>query len=161
MASKKSLKRPLGETLSYQDLRGRSPHQGKFVTGFDEAKLTIRQLMMKGIASNPTNSKRLELGCEQSSTRNIDAYLDMAVYCEGNKTRRMNGIARLSKEGTERGFNFSTNDEWLVQTRPILEAFWHTKYFVTMMIKYAKELESAPQMLPSDWAAVLYLFELH
>jgi hypothetical protein len=29
-----------------------------------------------------------------------------------------------------------------------------------MMIKYAKELESAPQMLPSGWAAVLYLFEL-
>ena len=67
---------------------------------------------------------------------------------------------QIVKEGTERGFNSSTNDEWLVQTRPILEAFWHTKYFVTMMIKYAKELESAPQMLPSGWAAVLYLFEL-
>jgi hypothetical protein len=77
--------------------------------------------------------------------------------------RLFRGIRRLPaivKEGTERGFNSSTNDEWLVQTRPILEAFWHTKYFVTMMIKYAKELESAPKMLPSGWAAVLYLFEL-
>jgi hypothetical protein len=29
-----------------------------------------------------------------------------------------------------------------------------------MMIKYAQELETAPQMLPSGWAAVLWLFEL-
>ena len=30
----------------------------------------------------------------------------------------------------------------LVTDRPILEAFWHTKYFTQMMIKYAKELET-------------------
>jgi hypothetical protein len=52
----------------------------KFVTGFDEAKLTIRQLLMKEIAAAPGSLKRLQLGCEQSSTRNVDAYLDMAVY---------------------------------------------------------------------------------
>jgi hypothetical protein len=45
-------------------------------------------------------------------------------------------------------------------THPILEAFWHTKYFIQMMLKYGRELESAPQCLPSGWAAVLYLFEL-
>jgi hypothetical protein len=37
------------------------------------------------------------------------------------------------KEGTEHDFNEKTNDEWLQQTRPILEAFWHTKYFFSMM----------------------------
>jgi hypothetical protein len=42
---------------------------------------------------------------------------------------------QIVKEGTEHHFNEKTNAEWLQQTRPILEAFWHTKYFVSMMVK--------------------------
>jgi hypothetical protein len=67
---------------------------------------------------------------------------------------------QIVREGTEHHFNETTNNEWLTQTRPILEAFWHMKYFLTMMAEYAKQLDSAPQCLPSGWAAVLYLFEL-
>jgi hypothetical protein len=33
---------------------------------------------------------------------------------------------QVVKEGTAGDFNEKTNDEWLQQTRPILEAFWHT-----------------------------------
>jgi len=46
------------------------------------------------------------------------------------------------------------------QTRPILEAFWHTKYFLAIIAKYGKELQNAPQVLPSGWASVLCLFSL-
>lgn len=53
-----------------------------------------------------------------------------------------------------------TNQYWLAETRPILEAFWHSKYFLEQMIASANELESAPEMLPSGWAAVLYLYDL-
>ena len=67
---------------------------------------------------------------------------------------------QIIKEGTAHKFDASTNDNWLKSTRPILEAFWHTKYFAQMMIKYAKELEMAPQAMPSGWAAILWLFEL-
>jgi hypothetical protein len=67
---------------------------------------------------------------------------------------------QIVREGTEGKFNKHTNEEWLQQTRPILEAFWHTKYFLSMMAKYGKALDAAPQCLPSGWAAVLYLFEL-
>ena len=56
---------------------------------------------------------------------------------------------QIVREGTEHDFNETTNNEWLTQTRPILEAFWHTKYFLTMMAKYAKQLDGAPQCLPS------------
>jgi hypothetical protein len=66
----------------------------------------------------------------------------------------------IVKEGTAYGFGPDTNSNWLRATRPILEAFWHTKYFLTMMTKYGKELEKAPSPMPSGWAAVLYLFEL-
>jgi hypothetical protein len=67
---------------------------------------------------------------------------------------------QIVKEGTAHKFEASTNHNWLKSTRTILETFWHTKSFTQMMIKYAKELETAPQMLPFGWAAVLWLFEL-
>ena len=67
---------------------------------------------------------------------------------------------QIVKEGTGYAFELCMNDHWLKYTRPILEAFWHTKYFMQMMIKYAKELATAPQMMPSGWAAILWLFEL-
>ena len=51
----------------------------------------------------------------------------------------------------------TTNQNWLRETRPVLEAFWHSKYFLEQMIRSAEELEAAPQILPSGWAAVLYL----
>jgi hypothetical protein len=53
-----------------------------------------------------------------------------------------------------------TNANWGVETKPILEAFWHTKYFINMMVKYAKELETVEMPLDYGMAAVLYLFEL-
>ena len=68
--------------------------------------------------------------------------------------------AKIVREGTEGDFNEKTNDEWLQQTRPILEAFWHMKYFLSMMAEYGKRLDAAQGCLPSSWGAVLYLFEL-
>jgi hypothetical protein len=67
---------------------------------------------------------------------------------------------QIVKEGTEGDFRDDTNEHWTEQTRPILEAFWHTKYFLSMMAKYGKELQSAPRVLPSGWASVLCLFSL-
>jgi len=53
-----------------------------------------------------------------------------------------------------------TNQKWLEETRPILESFWHSKYFLEQMLVSADELDAAPEMLPSGWAAVLYLYDL-
>jgi hypothetical protein len=54
----------------------------------------------------------------------------------------------------------STNPNWTTETLPILQAFWHSKYFLEQMLVAADEIESAPQILPSGWAAVLYLYNL-
>ncbi len=54
----------------------------------------------------------------------------------------------------------TTNKNWLAETQPILEALWHSKYFLEQMSVAANELETAPQILPSGWAAVLYLYNL-
>ena len=63
-------------------------------------------------------------------------------------------------EGTGKKFDLSHNKNWLKQTRPLLEAFFHAKYMLEMVCKYAAELDEVPQILPSGWAAVLHLYNL-
>ena len=66
----------------------------------------------------------------------------------------------IVREGTGKEFKLEDNANWLPVTRPILEAFFHARFFLEMAVKYGKELEYPPQMLPSGWAALLYLFRL-
>ncbi|MGB8931946.1 MAG: hypothetical protein WCC48_11925 [Anaeromyxobacteraceae bacterium] len=37
---------------------------------------------------------------------------------------------------------------------------FHARYFLTMAVTYAEELDEAPRLMPSGWAAVLYLYGL-
>ena len=60
--------------------------------------------------------------------------------------------------GTGRHFSPEMNRDWLNETRPILEAFFHAKTFLALAVRYAKALDHAPRLLPSGWAAVLYLY---
>jgi len=62
--------------------------------------------------------------------------------------------------GTGHEFETSHNSAWLLHTRPILEAFFHAHFFLKMTVKYGRELQTAPDCLPSGWAAVLYMFNL-
>jgi hypothetical protein len=68
--------------------------------------------------------------------------------------------ARIVEAGTAHQFSETTNANWEAETKPVLEAFWHTKYFINMMVKYRRELETVESPLQPGMAAVLYLFEL-
>jgi hypothetical protein len=61
-------------------------------------------------------------------------------------------------EGTGKEFRPEHNRDWPDHTRPIVEAFLHARYFLEMMVKYARELESPPDFLPFGWAAILELY---
>lgn len=61
-------------------------------------------------------------------------------------------------EGTGKRFEPEHNNHWMKHTRPIVEAFFHAKYFLEMTVKYGESYEQAPTMLDYGWAAVLYLF---
>ena len=52
------------------------------------------------------------------------------------------------------------NQEWTRHARPILEAFFHARYFLDMMIAYAHELDEPPGLLGYGWAAILTLYGL-
>ncbi len=51
------------------------------------------------------------------------------------------------------------NPDWARHTRPILEAFFHARFFLEMAVRYAG-LEKAPTTLPSGWAALLCLYRI-
>jgi hypothetical protein len=61
---------------------GTSAFNYKFVTSFDEAQRTIRTFLMEQIKKNEKLLKRLENARAQSSSPNIDHYLDRAVYSD-------------------------------------------------------------------------------
>lgn len=67
---------------------------------------------------------------------------------------------QIVAEGTGKTFKSSHNEDWLRQTRPIVEAFFHAHYFLRMACKYGRELDTEPKVMPSGWAAVLCLFDL-
>lgn len=67
---------------------------------------------------------------------------------------------QIIAEGTGKSFHLSHNENWLSHVRPMIEAFFHAKHMLEMICKYANELDEAPQVLPSGWATVLYLYNL-
>jgi len=67
---------------------------------------------------------------------------------------------QIVKEGTGKTFSSGDNLNWLAVTRPIIEAFFHAHYFLEMAVRYGKELDFPPKILPSGWAALLYLYNL-
>jgi len=61
--------------------------------------------------------------------------------------------------GTSREFHLADNAHWTTATRPIVEAFFHARFFLEMAVRYA-DLDAPPAPLPSGYAALLYLYGL-
>lgn len=67
-------------------------------------------------------------------------------------------FVEIVRDGTGKTFVMAHNDDWTTHTRPILEAFFHARFMLAMLVRYGRELEEAPRLLPSGWAAVLELY---
>ena len=72
--------------------------------------------------------------------------------------RLSDSFHEIVSSGVGREFELEHNKRWLFHTRPIVEAFLHAKYFLEMMVRYGKELDTAPSILPTGWAAILCLY---
>lgn len=93
-------------------------------------------------------------------------------YLQGYTLKILGTFERIRPEGTElnpwfksivnkgtgKNFDHSWNSAWVDSTIDITTAFFHAKYFLEMAIKYGKELDEAPSLLPTGWAALLYLY---
>jgi hypothetical protein len=67
---------------------------------------------------------------------------------------------QIVADGTGKSFQLEHNRNWLDATRPILEAFFHARYFLEMAVRYGHSLEAPPTLLPSGWGALLTLYGL-
>jgi hypothetical protein len=61
--------------------------------------------------------------------------------------------------GTGLAFAPEHNARWPEVTRPILEAYFHARYFLEIAVRYG-DLERPPDLLPTGWAALLSLYGL-
>lgn len=66
----------------------------------------------------------------------------------------------IYRNGMGRAFKRGHNRNWDFNTRPILEAFFHAKYFLEMAVKTAQTMEEPQPPLPSYYAGFLYLYNL-
>lgn len=66
---------------------------------------------------------------------------------------------QIVESGTGKEFRLADNERWTEVTQPILEAFFHARFFLEMAVRYA-DLQTPPNPLPSGYAALLYLFGL-
>jgi hypothetical protein len=67
---------------------------------------------------------------------------------------------RILADGTGKEFTSDANKAWEATTRPLVEAFFHARFFLEIAAKYADEFEEPPQTLASGWAALLCLYNL-
>lgn len=64
-------------------------------------------------------------------------------------------------DGTKnKEFELEHNKKWDEIVRPMLEAFFHSKYFLEMAVKYGNKYDHAPQRIESGWAALLELYDI-
>jgi hypothetical protein len=87
--------------------------------------------------------------------------LEDAVYRFYHPNRPLNEtFTSIVAQGTGKKWAPEHNKRCSTETRPILEAFFHSLYFLKMVVRYGKELKQPPALLPSGWAAVLHLYGL-
>lgn len=96
----------------------------------------------------------------QDATMKIVEMLKSLAPRRGKPAPLNSWFLNIVKDGTGKTFKQSDNRNWQKATRPILEAFFHARYFLEMIVKYGKEFEVPPAGLPSGWAALLYLYNL-
>ena len=94
-------------------------------------------------------------GLQDQTTKIVQALQALAPQMRLNEQ-----FLRIVEAGTGKVFKNSDNRRWDSVTRPMLEAFFHARFFLEMAVKYGRELQAPPNTLPSGWAAFLYLYDL-
>jgi hypothetical protein len=93
-------------------------------------------------------------GLQDATKLIVDALV--AIAPEGRPFCRF--FDEILQQGTGREFSLADNEHWLERAAPIVQAFFHARYFLEMAVKYAAELAEPPQAMPSGWAALLCLY---
>lgn len=63
-------------------------------------------------------------------------------------------------QGTGLTWTQEHNARWTEITRPIVEAYWHSRYFLQMAVRYGGRFSTVPAPMPSGLAALLSIYQL-
>jgi hypothetical protein len=94
---------------------------------------------------------------QEITKRIVDSLMGLTP-CDGKLNRQFHEILEAGMRGI--AFESKQNQEWSKHTRPMLEAFFHAKFFLEMAVKYGLTMETAPNVMPSGWAALLHLYDI-
>lgn len=94
-------------------------------------------------------------GLQQQTQVIVDGLQALAPHLPVNESLRT-----IVAEGTGKKWLPEHNERWLAETRPLVEAFFHARYFLEMACRYGRVLAEPPEVLPSGWAAFLYFYNL-
>jgi hypothetical protein len=90
-----------------------------------------------------------------------DALERISPHQEGEKIPDPYYKQIISEGMTGREHKNEDNKNWAGICRPMLEAFFHSKYFLEMAVKYGRVYQELPQQkIKSGWAALLELYGL-
>lgn len=96
----------------------------------------------------------------QSLTQKIYSTLEKISPHDNQKILNNKFLKIISEGATDISWKFEHNTEWDKTCRPFLEAFFHSKYFLEMAIRYGQKYDSLPTTIDSGWAALLELYEI-
>jgi hypothetical protein len=94
-------------------------------------------------------------GLQRSTLKAVEVF---RIIGEDTGNRLCDWFEQIVADGTGKEFEPEHNRDWPNRTRPIVEAFLHARYFLEMMLKYGREMESPPELLSYGWAAILELY---
>jgi hypothetical protein len=103
--------------------------------------------------------RRLEEGESPRGAPPPQPWLSLGPVAPSHESELDSWFREIVASGTGLRFEPAHNERWLLVTRPIVEAFFHARYFLEMAVRYAS-LEEPPRILPSGWAALLHLYGL-
>jgi hypothetical protein len=96
----------------------------------------------------------------QSLTQNIYSTLEKISPHDDKRLFNKKFLQIISEGATGMSWELEHNQEWDKICRPFIEAFFHSKYFLELAIKYGQKYDSLPSMIDSGWAALLELYEI-
>ena len=94
---------------------------------------------------------------QDSTMKAVELFRGIGAMIKG---KLCDSFEKIVADGTGWEFDIEHNKNWLLHTRPIVEAFFHAKYFLDMMVKYGNEMDAVQPILPTGWAAILCLYNL-
>ena len=94
----------------------------------------------------------------QERTEQIAAKLRALAPVQGKSL--CTDFEEIVAAGTGKEWEQLHNAEWAKHTRPIVEAYFHARYFLVVAIEYGAKYERPPSLMANGWAALLVLYGL-